>query len=154
MKVILLQDVKEQGKKGELINVSDGYARNYLLPKKLATEATANVLNVKRQADEAKHRKEELMRKEALELKEKLLGLQVKVYAKAGSAGKLFGSVTTKEISEELKVQHGIDLPKTKLLLEENIKSFGTFEVKVKLYPEVTGIVYVLVVAEDGGKIS
>ena len=153
MKVILLQDVKDQGKKGELITVSDGYARNFLFPRKLAAEATADVLNVKRQADEAKHRKEELLRKEALELKEKLLGLQVKVYAKAGSGGKLFGSVTTKEISEELKLQHGIDLPKAKLLLEENIKSYGTFEVKVKLYPEVTGTVYVLV-AEDGGKIS
>jgi len=153
MKVILLQDVKGQGKKDELITVSDGYARNFLLPRKLAAEATADVLNVKRQADEAKKRKEERLRKEALELRGKLLGMQVKVYARAGSGGKLFGSVTTREISEALKEQHGIDLPKTKLILEENIKSFGTFEVKAKLYPEVTGTVYVLV-ADDGGKIG
>ena len=145
MKVILLQDVKAQGKKGQMITVSDGYARNFLLPRKLAVEATADALNSKKNADEAAafHAAED--KKAALALKEKLAKTPVKIKAKAGSAGRLFGSVTTKEIAEALKIQHGVDLPKTRLELSEPIKSFGTYRVKAKLYTEVAGEVIVQV---------
>ena len=145
MKVILLQDVKAQGKKGEMITVSDGYARNFLLPRKLAVEATVDAVNSKKNADEAAafHAAED--KKAALALKAKLEEMPVKIRAKAGSAGRLFGSVTTKEVSEALKTQYGVDLPKTRLELGEPIKSFGTYQVKAKLYTEVTGTVIVKV---------
>ena len=145
MKVILLQDVKAQGKKGQMITVSDGYARNFLLPRKLAVEATTDALNSKKNADEAAafHAAED--KKAALALKEKLASTPVKIKAKAGSAGRLFGSVTTKEIAEALKAQHGVDLPKTRLELSDPIKSFGTYRVKAKLYTEVVGEVIVQV---------
>ena len=145
MKVIFNVDVKGQGKKGEMKEVSDGYARNFLLPRKLAVEATADALNSKKNADEAAafHAAED--KKAALALKEKLAGLTVKIAAKAGSAGRLFGSVTTKEVSEALKAQYNIDLPKTRLELSEPIKSFGTYQVKAKLYTEIQGIVTVKV---------
>ena len=145
MKVILLQDVKAQGKKGQMITVSDGYARNFLLPRKLAVEATADALNSKKNADEAAafHAAED--KKAALALKESLNDKPVKIKAKAGSNGRLFGSVTTKEVSEALKAQYNIDLPKTRLELSEPIKSFGTFQVKAKLYTEIQGVVNVKV---------
>ena len=145
MKVILLQDVKAQGKKGQMITVSDGYARNFLLPRKLAVEATADAVNSKKNADEAAayHAAED--KKAALALKEKLAKTPVKIKAKAGSAGRLFGSVTTKEIAEALKAQYGVDLPKTRLELSEPIKSFGTYRAKAKLYTEVAGEVIVQV---------
>ena len=148
MKVILLQDVKAQGKKGEMINVSDGYARNFLLPRKLAVEATADAINAKKNADDAARRRMENERKAALELKAKLEQMPVKIYAKAGSGGRLFGSVTTKEISEALAAQYQVELPKTKLELAEPIKTFGTFPVKAKLYTEISGTVYVQVFEE------
>lgn len=148
MKVILLQDVKAQGKKGEMINVSDGYARNFLLPRKLAIEATADAINAKKNADDAARRRMENERKAALELKAKLEQMPVKIYAKAGSGGRLFGSVTTKEISEALAAQYQVELPKTKLELAEPIKTFGTFPVKAKLYTEISGTVYVQVFEE------
>lgn len=145
MKVILLQDVKAQGKKGQMITVSDGYARNFLLPRKLAVEATADALNSKKNADEAAafHAAEE--KKAALALKAALADKPVKIKAKAGSNGRLFGSVTTKEVSEALKAQYDIDLPKTRLELSEPIKSFGTYQVKAKLYTEIQGVVTVKV---------
>ena len=145
MKVILLQDVKAQGKKGQMITVSDGYARNFLLPRKLAVEATADALNSKKNADEAAafHAAEE--KKAALALKAALADKPVKIKAKAGSNGRLFGSVTTKEVSEALKAQYNIDLPKTRLELSEPIKSFGTYQVKAKLYTEIQGVVTVKV---------
>ena len=145
MKVILLQDVKAQGKKGQMITVSDGYARNFLLPRKLAVEATADAVNSKKNADEAAafHAAED--KKAALALKEKLANITVKIAAKAGSSGRLFGSVTTKEVSEALKKQFDIDLPKTRLELSEPIKSFGTYQVKAKLYTEIQGVVTVKV---------
>ena len=145
MKVILLQDVKAQGKKGQMITVSDGYARNFLLPRKLAVEATADALNSKKNADEAAafHAAED--KKAALALKEALVNKPVKIKAKAGSNGRLFGSVTTKEVSEALKAQYGVEIPKAKLVQEEPIKSFGTFEVKAKLYPEIQGAITVVV---------
>ena len=145
MKVILLQDVKAQGKKGQMITVSDGYARNFLLPRKLAVEATVDAVNSKKNADEAAafHAAED--KKAALALKAKLEEMPVKIRAKAGSAGRLFGSVTTKEVSEALKAQYGVDLPKTRLEMGEPIKSFGTYQVKAKLYTKVEGTVIVKV---------
>lgn len=148
MKVILLQDVKGQGKKGQLVNVSDGYARNFLFPRKLAAEATADAMNAKKIQDEAAARRIEQEKQAARELKQKLEGMQVIIKAKAGTGGRLFGSVTTKEISEELMRQHHVDIPKTKLQLDEAIKSFGTFEVKAKLYTEISGVVRVTVTEE------
>jgi len=145
MKVILLKDVPGKGKKGQLLDVSDGYARNFLLPRKLASEANADALNAIRIQDEAKRRRIELEKKEALELSNKLKEMSVKVYAKAGTEGRLFGSVTTKEISEALSKQYGVEIDKHKLVLDEPIKNFGTYEIKAKIYPEITGTVYVVV---------
>ena len=149
MKVILLQDVKAQGKKGEMIQVSDGYARNFLLPRKLAVEATTDAINAKKNADAAAVRRVEEEKKEAERLKKLLADKPVKIYAKAGSAGRLFGSVTTKEISEALMAQYQIDLPKARLELAEPIKSFGTFQAKAKLYTAISGTVTVQVLEEQ-----
>ena len=146
MKVILLQDVKSQGKKDQIIEVSDGYARNFLFPKKLAAEATADVINSRKIADAAAKRRADLERKAALELKAQLEKLIVELKAKAGTGGRLFGSVTTKEIADALKAQHKIDIEKNKFSIENPIKAFGTYEVKVKLYPEISGIVNVKVI--------
>ncbi|MBQ9924663.1 MAG: 50S ribosomal protein L9 [Clostridia bacterium] len=145
MKVILLENVKGQGKKGEMVNVSDGYARNFLLPKKLAMEATTDAINAKKIADDAAKRRHDLEKQAALDLSKKLSEMPVKIQAKAGNGGKLFGSVTTKGISEALKAQYKIDIPKAKLTLDEPIKTFGTFEVKAKLFTEVNGILKVVV---------
>ncbi len=145
MKLILLQDVKGQGKKDEIIEASDGYARNFLMPRKLAAPATADVLNAKKIADEATQRRMRLEKEAAEKLAKELKDLPVHIKAKAGSGGKLFGSVTAKEIAEEMKKQHQVDVQKNKIVLEETIKNFGTYEVKVKLYPEVTGTLRVVV---------
>lgn len=146
MKVILTQDVKGQGKKGQMIDVSDGYGRNFLLPRNLATLATADNINTMRQADAAKARRMELEKQAARENAEKLKALQVVVQAKAGNGGKLFGSITAKEICEELKKQHDIAIDKHKIVMPEAIKAFGSYGVKVKLYPEITGTINVKVV--------
>ena len=146
MKVILLQDVKSQGKKDQIIEVSDGYARNFLFPKKLAAEATADVINSRKIADAAAKRRADLEKKAALELKAQLENMIVTLKAKAGTGGRLFGSVTTKEIADALNAQYKIDIEKNKFTIENPIKAFGTYEVKVKLYPEVSGIVKVKVV--------
>lgn len=145
MKVILQQDVKGQGKKGQLIEASDGYARNFLLPRKLAVEATADNLNTMKLQEKAKKAKEAAEKAEAEALAAKLKEVTVRITAKAGSGGRLFGSITTKEISEELKKQFAIDLPKAKLVLDEPIKAFGGYELKAKLGYEVTGAVKVVV---------
>jgi large subunit ribosomal protein L9 len=148
MKVILLQDVKAQGKKGEMIQVSDGYARNFLFPKKLAVEATADALNAKKNADAAAARRIELDKADARETQKKLETIKVVIRAKAGTGGRLFGSVTTKEISDALKAQFGLDIPKGKLQLADPIKSFGTFQAKAKLYTDINGTVTVQVIEE------
>ena len=148
MKVILQQDVKGQGKKGQLVNVSDGYARNFLLPKNLAVIATAENVNTMKQQEKARKAQEAAEKAEAEALSEKLKGLTVKVAAKAGEGGRLFGAVTAKEISEQLKAQHDMELDSKKLVLAEPIKTFGSFEVKAKLGFEITGTVYVLVCEE------
>jgi large subunit ribosomal protein L9 len=146
MKVILLTDVKGQGKKGELVEVSEGYGRNYLLPRKLATQATADNLNTLRQADEAKARRQAIEKQNALDAAARLKDHKVVIHGKGGSGGRLFGAVTAKEISESLKAQHDIDVAKNKIVLDEAIKSFGTYTVKAKLYPEIVGEIIVQVV--------
>ena len=132
MKVILLQDVRGQGKKGQMINVSDGYARNFLFPRKLAQEATADNINTMRMNDKAKQEKEQKAREEAAALSNQLRDMTLTVFAKGGGAGRLFGSVTSQEISDALK-QQGIDLDRRKILIEESIKTVGLYTVKCKL---------------------
>ena len=148
MKVIFNVDVKGQGKKGEMKEVSDGYARNYLLPRKLALEANADNLNAYKLKEKAKAAQIAKEKAAAQETASKLSGIQVKIAAKAGSAGKLFGSVTSREISEALREQFGIEIEKQKIVQAEPIKSFGTFEVKCKLGYEITGTVSVLVIED------
>ena len=133
MKVILLQDVRGQGKKGEMINVSDGYARNFLFPRKLAQEATPDNVNTMRMNDKAKREKEQRMREEAAAMSAKLRELTLNVAAKGGGAGRLFGSVTSQEIADALKEQEGIDLDRRKIVIEDSIKTVGLYTVKVKL---------------------
>lgn len=138
MKVILLQDVKPQGKKGDIINVSDGYARNFLFPKKLATEATPAAINeIKNRAASAQYRIE-TERAEAKALAEKISGLEIDIAVASGSDNKLYGSVTSKEISEQLAKQHGITVDKRKIVLDKPIKTYGIFNLDVKLYTDVT----------------
>ena len=148
MKVILQQDVKGQGKKGQMVEVSDGYGRNFLLPRKLAVEATAENVNTMKMQDKAKQARLAEEKAQALAAAEQLKSCQEKIKARAGQGGKLFGSITSKEISDELKAQYGIDVGKSKIVLSDPIKSFGSFEVKCKLGSEVSGTIYVLV-AED-----
>ena len=148
MKVIFNVDVKGQGKKGEMKEVSDGYARNYLLPRKLAMEANADNLNAYKLKEKAKAAQIAKEKAAAQETASKLSGIQVKIAAKAGSAGKLFGSVTSRKISEALREQFGIEIEKQKIVQAEPIKSFGTFEVKCKLGYEITGTVSVLVIED------
>ena len=139
MKVILLQDVKGKGKKGQMVEVSDGYARNYMLPRKLAVEATADNLNTKRMNDQAAAARQAKERAEAMEISKKMKDLTVTVTAKGGGAGRLFGSVTTQEIADALAAQAGINLDKRKLVLDDTIKNVGTYTVKAKLGYEITG---------------
>ena len=137
MKVILNQDVKGQGKKGDMVEVSDGYARNFLLPKNLAKEATKENINVMQgQKDSQEFRKKKEL-EEAQEIKEQVEKVTVKMKAKAGENGKLFGSVTSKDIAEELKMQHHIKLDKKKFVLPDGIKSLGVTEVEIKVHPGV-----------------
>lgn len=139
MKIILLQDEKKLGKKGDIIEASDGYARNYILPKKIGVEATAKNLNdLKLQkANNEKIAQEQLDAARALAAD--LEPRQVVVKIKAGEGGKTFGSVSSKEIAAALKEQHGIELDKKKIQLGESLKNFGNYEVSVKLHPQVTG---------------
>lgn len=148
MKVILQQDVKGQGKRGQMVEVSDGYGRNFLLPRKLAVEATAENVNTMKMQDKAKQARLAEERAQAEALSQQLKSCQVKISARAGQGGKLFGAVTAKEISEGLKAQFDIDVNKSKMALTEPIKSFGTYEVKCKLGSEVSGTIYVLVCEE------
>ena len=145
MKVIFNQDVKGQAKKGELKEVSDGYARNYLFPRKLAQAATADNLNKYKLQEKAKAAQIAKEKAQAEEYAKKLEGAQVIIKAKSGGKGKLFGAVTSQEISDALKEQCGIEIEKNKIVQSEPIKSFGNYEVKAKLGYEVSGIINVLV---------
>ena len=137
MKVILTQDVRGQGKRGQMIEVSDGYARNFLLPRKLAQEATADNINTMRMNDKATQERQAKERSEALELRNSMKDMTVVVTAKGGGAGRLFGSVTNTEVSEALAKQAGVQLDKRKIVLDEPIKSVGVYTVKCKLGYEV-----------------
>ena len=145
MKVILQQDVKGQGKKGQMVEVSEGYARNFLLPRKLAILATADAINTMNLKEKARKAEEARQKAEAEEIAKKLKDCKVQLTAKAGNGGRLFGAVTTKEISDGLKKQFNIDIPKQKLVLDEPIKAFGTYQVKAKLGFEISGQVSVTV---------
>lgn len=138
MKVILLQDVKGKGKKGQMLEISDGYARNYLLPRKLAIEATADAMNTKKMNDKAAAEKAAKERAEALEVSRQLREMTLVVTAKGGGAGRLFGSVTNQEIADALKAQSGISLDKRKIVVADPIKSIGTYTVQCKLGYEIT----------------
>ena len=133
MKVILLQDVRGKGKKGQMVEVADGYARNYMLPKKLAIEATADAVNTMRMNDKATREKAE-----AMELSKKLRGMTLVVTAKGGGAGRLFGSVTNQEIADALSAQEGITLDKRKIVISDPIKTVGTVTVQCKLGYEIS----------------
>ncbi|MDR2589859.1 MAG: 50S ribosomal protein L9 [Oscillospiraceae bacterium] len=152
MRVILQEDVKGKGKKGEIVNVADGYARNFLLPKKLAVAANEANMEVIKQQEKARNKKIEEDKKRVAEIATKLESVLVKVTARsggdssAGTGSKLFGSVTSKEIVDELFKQHGIEIEKNKIIQDEPIKSFGAFEVKCKLGYEIIGVIHVLVV--------
>ncbi len=148
MKVILQQDVRGQGKKGQMVEVAEGYARNFLLPRKLAVPATADAMNTMKLQEKARKAEEARQKAEAEAVAEKLKGAVVKLTAKAGANGKLFGTITSKEISEGLLSQHGIELAKQKIVIDEPIKAFGTYELKAKLGFEISGTVYVVVAEE------
>lgn len=139
MKVILMQDIKGVGKKDEVINANDGYARNFLFPRKLAVEANAeNMAKLKGRQDSVNYKKEQ--EKECAEkIKEQLSKMLLTIKAKVGENGKIFGSITSKEISTELKTQYNVDIDKKKILLKQAIKEIGTFTIDVKLYEGITG---------------
>lgn len=147
MKVVLLQDVKGLGKKGELVNASDGYARNFLFPKNLAKEANAQAMNELKNAEASKQYKIDTAVAAANKAKAELEGSKFVMNAKAGQNGKLFGSITAKEISAEIKKQKGIDVDKRKITLSSDIKTCGVYDVEIKLYTSITAKVQVEVKA-------
>ena len=149
MKVVLLADVKGSGKKGELVNVSDGYARNFLFPKKLAKEANAQALNELKNAEESKAFKIKQETQAAQASADKINGKSVSILAKAGQGGKLFGSVTAKEIAEAIKKQYGVDVDKRKIDTKGDMKAFGTYECEVKLYSGITATVKAVVTEKE-----
>lgn len=148
MKVILKENIKGVGKKDEVINASDGYARNYLFPKKLAVEANAenmSKLNAKKASED---RKKELEKEESKKVAEQLKNITLEIKVKAGENGKIFGGVTSKEISDNLEKQFKIKVDKKKIDMKENIKNIGLFNIEIKLYEGIVGVVKVNVVAE------
>ena len=145
MKVILLQDVKGQGKKGQLIEVSDGYGKNFLIPRKLAKAADAQSLNDIKVKEEARLHRIKVEKEEAQALAERLKGILVKIHASHGADGRLYGSVTAKDVSERLQADHGIAIDKRKINVSDPIKAYGKYELEVKLYTEVTGKINLLV---------
>lgn len=149
MKVILQQDVKGQGKKGQMVEVSEGYARNFLLPRKIAIPATTDAINTMNLKEKAKRAEDARLKAEAEENAKRLKDITVVIRAKGGSGGRLFGAVTTKEIAEGLKAQHGIDIPNKKLVLDEPIKTFGTYTLKARLGYEISGTLKVSVEEES-----
>ena len=145
MKVILLADVKGSGKKGTVVNVSDGYARYFLLPRKLAKEANPQALNELNNEIKAKEHKIEVEKSEALKDANKLEGKTIKIIASAGKGGKLFGSVTSKEIAKEIHDKLGVTIDKRKIVLKTDIKTYGTYECEIKLYNGISAKVFVSV---------
>lgn len=145
MKVVLLKDVKGQGKKDQVVNVSDGYARNFLLPKGLAIEADSKAMNEIKNKEASKAHKIEVEKAAANEVKKQLESVVVKIQGKAGADGRLFGSVTSSEIAEALEKQHSIKVDRKKIVMDGTIKAFGTYALDVKLYPEITGKINVVI---------
>ncbi|MBQ4313007.1 MAG: 50S ribosomal protein L9 [Clostridia bacterium] len=145
MKVILLQDVKGTGKKDDVVNVSDGYGRNFLLPRKLAVEANAAAMNDILNRERAKEHRISEEKKAAQALADKLSGITIKMFAKAGASGKLFGSITAKEVAEEISRHADCTIDKRKVSLAGDIKAFGTYECEVKLYTGISAKLYVMV---------
>lgn len=148
MKVILLQDVKGTGKKGEIKEVAEGYARNFLIPRKLAQPATQGNMNTLKEKQRLENKKKEEELKKAKELAVQLEKITVQLRTKAGEGGKIFGSITSKQISQALKQQHQLQVDKKKILLEGPIRSLGVTKVPIKLHPEVTAVLSVQVVEE------
>ncbi len=147
MKVILLADIKGVGKKDEVINASDGYARNFLFPKKLAVEANSENMSKLKAKNDSKVYKKSVEKEEAQKLAEKLKGILLKISVKTGENGKIFGSITAKEIADNLKEQYKIEIDKKKIDLKEPIKTLGSFSVSVKLYEGVVGVLKVQTVS-------
>ncbi len=145
MKVLLLADVKGKGKKDQIINVSDGYARNFLFPKKLAVEADAKAMSDAKNKEDARLFKIEQDKAAARELAAKLEAVTVKIKASAGADGRLYGSITTSDVAAELKKQHGIDIDRRKISTDGAIKAFGSYTLDVKLYPEIHGKINLVV---------
>ncbi|MGE5632706.1 MAG: 50S ribosomal protein L9 [Caulobacteraceae bacterium] len=148
MKVVLLQDVKDLGKKEDLVNVSDGYARNFLFPRKLAVEATSGKLREIQDKKSAEKNRKDNELQNAKQLAEKLNKVEIKLKSKAGENGKLFGSITGKDIADAIKAQYKIEVDKKKVVLHDSLKTLGTYEVEVKVYPEVSAKVKVSIVEE------
>jgi large subunit ribosomal protein L9 len=148
MKVILKSDLKGKGKAGTIVEVSEGYARNFLFPKGIAIEANASNMNDWQGKKDAEEYKKATELKAAQDLAKAMGKITVKVTAKGGTSGKIFGSVTSKEIAAAASAQHGLEIDKRKIVLDEDIKNFGTYELEVKLYPKVVGKLKVAVVQE------
>lgn len=148
MKVVLLQDVKSLGKKDEIVNVSDGYARNYLFPKNLAAEATSGKLNEISEKKKALENKKKKELEEAKALAKKLNNKEIVLKTKAGTSGKLFGSITSKDIADMIKSQYKIEVDKKKVVLDDAIKALGSHLVEIKIYPDITAKIKVIVTEE------
>lgn len=148
MKVILLDNIKGVGKKDEIINASDGYARNFLFPKKLAVEANNENMSKLKAKKQSEQYKKDVNKENAEKIAKKLDDITLTIKVKAGENGKIFGGVTSKEISEELKKQYKIDIDKKKIILNENIKNLGSFDISIKLFEGVTGKLKVKVISE------
>ena len=148
MKVILLDNIKGVGKKDEVINASDGYARNYLLPKRLAVEANAENMNKLNNKKESANYKKDMEKQNAEELAKKIKGIMIKIKVKAGENGKIFGGVTSKEISENLKIQYNLNIDKKKIELKETIKTLGSFNVTIKLFEGITSNLKVEIISQ------
>ncbi|HYF82239.1 MAG TPA: 50S ribosomal protein L9 [Clostridia bacterium] len=148
MKVVLLQDVKDLGKKGELVNASDGYARNFLFPRKLAVEATSGRLKEIEDKKSSEKNKKDMELKAAKELADRLSKIEISFKTKAGENGKLFGSITGKDVADAIKSQQKIVVDKKKVVLHDAIKTLGTYQVEIKVYPEVSAKVNVKVIEE------
>ncbi len=144
MKVILTQDVKNLGKKGEMVSTSDGYARNFLFPRKLATEANAQAMTELKNREDSQNHKIQVEKAAATEASEKLTGKTVRITAKAGQGGRLFGSVTAKEVAETIKKDFGISVDKRKITVDD-IKAFGTYKAQAKFYQGITADFFVMV---------
>lgn len=149
MKVILKNDLKGTGKAGQLVNVSDGYAKNYLIPRGIAVEADSNAMNVLKGKEQAEKHRLEVEKQNAKEAADALKDKTVKIFSKAGAGGRLFGSVTSKEIAAAIKEQLNIEIDRRKIIMQDDIKTYGSVQVEAKLHPGITTQFYVVVGSPD-----